>query len=105
MLTCSSRAFQRSWFTTGFLAAVIQPFRFQPWIHVVMPFFRYSESVTTSTSQSSFSARSPSIAARQLHPIVGGVRLAAPQLLRSARCTGESPPSRPDPDCRGRRHR
>ncbi len=35
----------RSAFLTGFLSAVFQPLRFQPWIHVSMPFFTYCESV------------------------------------------------------------
>ena len=43
--------------------AVIQLRFFQLWIHVVMPFFRYSESVTTSTSQDSLMRRRPSMAA------------------------------------------
>src|SRR5450432_2777290 len=59
---CSS-SIHKSWFTTGFFAAVFQPLRFQPWIQVVMPFFRYSESVTTSTLQCSLRERRPSIAA------------------------------------------
>src|SRR5580700_3253083 len=59
----SSSSSHRSWLTTGFFELVIQLFRFQFATHALMPFFRYSESVTTSTSQGSFSARKPSIAA------------------------------------------
>jgi hypothetical protein len=42
--SASSRC-HRSTFFTGFLSAVFQPRVFQPWIHVVMPFFTYSLSV------------------------------------------------------------
>ena len=57
----------QSWFKvrfiTGFFDDVTQFFFFQPWIHWVIPFFKYSESVTISTSHGSLSARSPSMAA------------------------------------------
>ena len=41
--TSSSR--QRSAFLTGFLSLVFQPFFFQPWIQLSMPFLTYWESV------------------------------------------------------------
>src|SRR5260370_6610187 len=37
-----SNSCQRSLFSTGFLSLLFQPFRFQLWIHWVMPFFTYS---------------------------------------------------------------
>jgi hypothetical protein len=78
----------------GFFAAVIQPFFFQPWIQVVIPFFRYSESVTTSTSQFSLSARKSFDRGAQFHTVVGGVRLAIPRSPSYAGCSGESRPIR-----------
>ncbi len=45
------------------MALVIQPLRFQFFTQDVIPFFRYSESVTTSTSQVSLSVSSPRTAA------------------------------------------
>src|ERR1700736_3497295 len=61
--TSSSSSRQRSLLITGFLALVSQFRFFQAWIHSVMPFFTYSESVITSTSHGSLMARSPSMAA------------------------------------------
>src|SRR5579883_1338399 len=58
-----SSSSQRSRFTTGFFSAVIQPRLRQFWIHFVIPFFRYSESVISSTSHGRRSFRSASIAA------------------------------------------
>jgi hypothetical protein len=48
---------------TGFFSFVSHPFLFQPAIHFVMPFFKYSESVTSFTSQRCFKASSPLMAA------------------------------------------
>ncbi len=45
--TGASSRFQRSAFFTGVFAAVIQFFFFQPWIHSLMPFCTYCESVCT----------------------------------------------------------
>ena len=58
----SSRC-HRSAFLTGVLSAVLQPLRFQPWIHSLMPFLTYSESVCRSTREGLFSASSAEIAA------------------------------------------
>ena len=49
VLASSSSATHRSLLVTGFLAAVRQPFCFQPRNPLVMPFRKYSESVTIST--------------------------------------------------------
>ena len=50
-------------FFTGFLSAVRQPLRFQPWIQPVTPPRTYCESVWRSTSLDCFSASSAMMAA------------------------------------------
>jgi hypothetical protein len=59
----ASSRFQRSSFFTGFLSAVSQPRRFQPWIHSWMPFWTYWLSVCSSILQGRVSASSAWIAA------------------------------------------
>ncbi len=73
--TCASSSSQRSRLTTGFLAAVIHPFFFHPASHDVMPFFTYSESVITLTTQGSFKTPEPLNRCRQLHAVIRCVRL------------------------------
>ena len=77
----ASSCCHRSAFLTGALAAVRQPLAFQPWIHSLMPFLTYSESVCRSTCEGCFRASSASMAAVQLHAVVGGGSLAALDLL------------------------
>ena len=48
---------------TGALAAVRQPFAFHPWIHSVIPFCTYWESVCSTTRLGRFRAASASITA------------------------------------------
>src|SRR5690606_23745509 len=62
-LVASSKACQSSTFFTGFLSAVFQPLRFQPWIQPWTPFLTYWLSVWISTLQGRVRALSASMAA------------------------------------------
>src|SRR5690606_34237780 len=59
----SSSACHSSTFLTGFLSAVLQPFRFQPCIQLWTPFLTYWLSVCRSTAQGRVRALSASMAA------------------------------------------
>ena len=59
----SSSAMTKSWFLTGWPAAVFQPFFFQPWTHLVMESSSSVESVTMQTVEPGASERRPSSAA------------------------------------------
>src|SRR5215510_5624671 len=60
----ASSSFQISTFLTGFLSAVRQPLRFQPWIHFMMPSRIYWLSVWRWTRQGRLRACKAEIAAR-----------------------------------------
>ena len=62
-LCAASSACHRSWFLTGFFAAVFQPRAFQLSIHSVMPCITYFESVCSRTAREPLSALSASMAA------------------------------------------
>ena len=93
----ASSSRHRSAFFTGFRSAVFQPFLFQPWIHVSMPFFTYCESVWSVDGAGARSALRARDDGGQLHAVVGGGGLAAEELLLARRRRRAARPSRPGP--------
>ena len=92
----SSRC-HRSTFFTGFLSAVRQPLRFQPLIQLddaVAQILAVGVEVDRAGPLERLQRRDRR---HQLHAVVGGVRLAALDLLACARRSAGSRPSRPGP--------